>query len=192
MSPLILLTIIALVYGSTERFSTNNKLVYASWSVCDSCQCDSIILYAIEFVKQNPSDPSPPVYVYGYHSVYNYCNHTYKVNYFQNVNSIVGLEISRSGRIAEFINNNMTDSLGNNVTINLNWSTKDSDNINNCNCYATYSSGSETIRIQSKSTYRLADLSGYITINGTVFTAPNSTYSYIAGYGQKVISTQHQ
>ena len=183
---------IALVYGSTERFTTNNKVVYASWSVCDSCQCNYLNLYAIESVKQNPSDPSPPIYVYGYHYIYNNCNYTYTINYFQNVNPIVGLEISRSGRIAEFINNNMTDSYGNNISINLSWSTKDSDNINNCNCHDTYSSSSETTRIQSKSSYRLADLSGYITINGTVFTAPNSTYSYIAGYGQKVISTQHQ
>ena len=191
MSPLILLFAITLVYGSTERFTTNNKIAYTSWSVCDTCQCHYLNLYGVDYMKQNPSDPTPPVYIYGYHSVYNHCNNTYSLSYFQNTNSITGLEISRSGHIAEFINHNMTDSLGNNVTINLSWSTKDSDNINNCNCHDTYSYGSETTRIQSKSVYRLADVTGYITINGTVFTAPNTTYSYISGYGQKVITTTH-
>lgn len=187
---LFILLAITLVYGSTEQFSTNNRLAYASWSVCDSCQCDYINVYAIEHLKQNPSDPSPPIYLYGYHSSYN-CNNTYTSNYFQNINPIIGLEISRSGRIAEFLNNDTTDSYGNNISINLSWSTKDSDNIQNCNCHTTYSYGTESTRVSSKSTYRMADLTGFVTINNVEYTVPSSTYSYISGNGQKVITTQH-
>ena len=190
MSPLILLAITALVYGSVEQYTTNNRVAYTSWSGCDSCQCDYFNLYAIENVKQNPTDSSPPVYVYGYHSHYNHCNNSYTSNYFQNLNAMVGLEISRSGRIAEFVHN-MTDSSGNNLTINLSWSTKDSDNVQNCNCHTTYSYGIESMRIHSRSTYRMADVTGSITINNVIYTVPSSTYSYIAGYGNKIITSQH-
>lgn len=188
---LLLIALIALVSASTEQFTTNNKVAYTGWGVCDSCQCDYINLYAVENVKQNPSDPTPPVYVYGYYSVYNYCNYSYTSVYFQNINPVSGFEIARSSRTAEFINNNMTDYNGNNITINLSWSTKDSDNMNNCNCHSTYSYGVESTRIHSKSSYRMATVTGSISINGVVYTAPNNTYSYIAGYGQKVIITTH-
>lgn len=182
---LLILLIITLVYGSTEHYTTNNRAVYTSWYGCDDCQCQYLTFYAVESIKQNPSDPTPPVYIYGYHSSYNHCNNTYITNYFQNVNP-VGLEISRSGRSAELIHN-MTDY---NITISLSWSTKDSDNINNCNCHDTYSYGTESTRINSKSNYRLADVTGYISINNIMY-IPSATYSYISSYGQKVIINQH-
>ncbi len=189
---LLLLAFSAFAIATTEHFTTNNRMVYASWSSCDACKCKYFSVYALEHASQNPSDTQPPVYIYSYHSDYDYCNNVYISEWFQTNTPPLGLEISRSGRSGELVISNMTYlPTGNNVSMSLSWSTKDSENANNCNCQSTYSYGTESTRINSKSSYRIATLTGSVTINGVVQIVPTETYSYITGHGQKTLTTQH-
>ena len=188
---LIALLFAAFASATSEHYNTNNRQVYATWSKCDGCKCDHFYLYANEHQTQNPSDLIPPVYLYMSHSSYDNCLFIYSYEWLQTTAPLPRLEISRSGRTAELIASNLTDSSSQTVSISLSWSTKDSDNINNCNCRSVQSYGAESLRINSKSTLRLADITGSVTINGVVHTVSTSTFSYVSGYGEKVITLQH-
>lgn len=183
--------LIALTTATTEQFTTNNRQVSASWSVCDSCKCDYSYVYAFEQSTANPPEPNPPVYLYYSHSSYNNCNYTYSYEWYQNTAPVPGLEISRSGRSAELVANNLTDSIGQSLALSLSFSTADSNNQNNCNCKSSYSYGAESVRTTSKSAYRNAQVTGSVTINGIVQTLPNDASGYIHSHGQKTIVLQH-
>ena len=193
MNSLLYLSVLLMAFSSatTENFKTNNRQVYASWWSCNDCNCDSFSLYAFEYATQNPSDTTPVVYLYYSHSLHNSCTNTYQSEWLQTSDSLQGLEISRSGRSGELVSNH-TDSSNQNVTISLSWSTDDSQNMNNCNCQNLYSYGTESFRINSKSSYRTALVVGSVTINGIVHTAPLDSYGYINGYGQKTVVLQHK
>ena len=190
-SVLLLIALFAAIISATTHYNTNNRQVYSSWSVCSACKCEYFTLYATEHTTQNPSDTTPPVYLYYYHSTYDSCLNTYSTEWLQITTSLPGLEISRSGRTAELSASNLTDSASQSVSFSLSWSSKDSDNTNNCNCRNIYSYGAETLKINTKSSYRNADLTGTVTINGVVHTVPADTYSFISGYGQKTLTSQH-
>ena len=193
MNSLFYLTLLLTAFCSAtaETFKTNNRLVYSSWWTCDACDCHSFSLYAFEHVTQNPSDTLPLVYLYYSHTLYNSCTNTYQSEWFQVPNSLTGLEISRTGRSAELVHNNI-DSSNQTVNISLSWSSEDSQNTQNCNCKSIYSYGVESLRVNSKSNYRRAQAIGSVTINGVVHTVPTDSYSYIDSYGQKTVVLQHK
>ena len=175
----------------TLHYNTMNRQVYASWTVCDGCNCNYFLVYAFEHTTQNPDDTTPAVYLFYNHEAYDNCIYTYKADYLQSTDPVIGLEISRSGRSAEVVINNMTDSSNHTVSINLSWPTADSDNIGNCNCRDIYSYGTESVRINSRSSFRMAQLTGSITIDGVIHIPPADSYSFISGRGQKTLLLQH-
>ena len=193
MNSILYLTLLFVAFSAatTENFRTNNRQVYASWTVCDTCKCQYFSLYAFEYATQNPSDTTPPHYLYYSHSDYDYCLNTYLSDWLQITNNLEGLAISQSGRTAELVITNVPDSSSHNVSMSLNWSTDDSQNTNNCNCQNVYSYGVESFRVTSRSNYRFGQLSGSVTINDQVHTVPTDAYSYISGYGQKMIVLKH-
>ena len=186
-----LLAFFVISRATTEHFSTNNRQIYGDWNLCDGCNCQYFSLYALEYNTQNPSDMAPPVYLYYTHNDYNYCTNNYQSSWLQITNNVPGLDISRSGRSAELFVDDLVDSNNNAVSINLSWSTDDSQNTNNCNCHNVYSYGIDTFRINSKSNYRVSQLTGSITINNVVHTVSPSSYSYVAAYGQKNLIMDH-
>ena len=188
----LILSSIVMINATTEHFTTTNRQVYASWSVCDGCNCNYFSVYGFEYATQNPADQTPPIYLYYSHSLYNSCTNTYSSEWFQKTDALQGLEISRSGRSAELVISNQMDSSNHAVNISLSWATNDSQNTDNCNCQNMYSSGVESTRVLSKSNYRLAQLMGYISIDNVVYTAPANSYSYIYGYGQKTMIIEHK
>lgn len=188
----LLLSILALSSATTQHFTTNNRQIYASWATCDSCNCHSFSLSAFEETTQNQGDVTPVVHLYYSHSVHDTCTNTYKSEWLQKTDSVQGLEISRSGRSAELVTSNMTDSSNQKISLSLNWATADSQNTNNCNCQSVYSYGVESFRISSKSSYRMAQLVGSVTIDNVVHTGSTDSYSYIADYGQKNLILQHK
>ena len=181
------LLFVAFSTATTKNFNTNNRLVYGSWHVCDTCRCDYFNLYAIEYSTTNPSDTTPPHYLYYSHSASNSCTSTYTYEWLQITNNVTGLVISQSGRSAELVISNLIDSSNQIVSISLSWPTVDEHNTNNCNCQSSYSSGIESLRVIAKLSYRVADLTGSVKINNNVYTVPTDTYSYISTVGQKTI-----
>ena len=187
----LLLSYVAFTSATTEHFTTNNRQIYASWSICNGCNCSYFNIYAFEYTTQNPNDITPPIYLYYNHYCYNSCTNTYESDWLQNTDPLIGLEISRSGRNAELVVSNLTDSSNHDISISLSWVTSDSQNTNNVNCHNVYSYGVESFRVNSKSNYRTAQLVGSITVDNVVYTAPTDSYSYISGYGEKTMITQH-
>jgi hypothetical protein len=188
---IFLTLVLAITATTTQHYNTNNRQVYASWTVCDGCYCNSFDLYANEHSTQNSADTTPPTYIYYSHTSYDSCLFVYESEWLESSNPIPGLEISASGRTAELVTDNLTDSTGHTISISLSWSSADSQNNNNCNCQNIYSNGIDSFRINSKSTYRVSQLVGTIAINNIVYTAPTDAFGYIAGSGQKTIVTQH-
>ena len=179
------------VTSTTENFQVNNRQVSASWSICGPCICEYFDLYAFEHTTQNPSDPTPPIYLYYSHSIYDNCLNIYSSEWLQSTGPLPGLEIFRLGSSAELVTGNMTDSNGHIVSINLSWSTIDSNNTGNCNCQDVHSYGIEHFRVSSKSSYSKARVIGSVTIDGVIHTLPTETYSFISGYGQKIVVLKH-
>ena len=194
MNSVFYLTVLLIAFCSAtkQHYNTNNRQIYASWGVCDSCNCHYFSLYAFEQATQNPADTTPPVYLYYTHEDYNQCTYTYQSQWLQMTNSVPGLEISRSGRSAELVTTNQIDSSNRNVSISLSWSSVDSQNTNNCNCQNIYSYGTQSFRIQSQSNYRISEVVGSVIIDSIIYTVPTDAYGYIAGYGQKTLVLEHQ
>lgn len=174
-----------------DKFSTEERQVYAAWSVCDTCACNYYYIVAFEHTSQNPADTVPPFYFYYSHSLYDSCLSVYQYEYYTSNNVIPGLDITRSGRNAELVNN-FTDSAGNAVRVNLNWSTQDSQNTNVCNCQTLYVVGIDSYNIKTRSGYRQADVTGTLTIGTNVQQVSQDGYGYIYGYGTKTIVFQHK
>lgn len=189
---LFLLAGIALSQAKTvERFTTSNRQVYVYWNYCDNCTCGYYYVVAYEYETQNSADTTPPFYFYYAHNVYSSCENMYVSDYALIQTSVSGLDISRTGRQAELVVSNITSSANNQISVNLVWSSANSDNINNCNCQNLYIVGIESFNLRYKTNYRYANASGSITVGNDVITVPADATAYIYGYGSKTVVHSH-
>lgn len=189
---IVLFSFIALSFTkTTEHFSTKYKSIYASWNSCDACNCNYYYINAYEYSSQNPSDVSPPFYLYYSNSAYNSCTSSYTSSYLLDTNNNIGLDISSSGNYAELIKNNLTDSTGNTINFDLTFDTKNANQESNCNCQEIIINGIETLNIKTKTQYKTAKLEGSITINGNQNMVANDASAYIYSYGTKTLAHTH-
>ncbi|XWV26678.1 putative orfan [Tupanvirus soda lake] len=186
---IILLT--ATVNATRERFTTDNRQVYAYWDTCEGCKCDYYSITAFEHTTNNPNNQVPPFYLYYYHYVTDHCTHAWNTEYVTDYDEQSGLSINRQARNAWISSNNLVDSANNTITIDLTWNSQDSENVGNCNCHNFYIVGSESFNIRSRSNYRYCRVIGELSINGTILTVPSNAYGYIYTNGHKEIYISH-
>ena len=172
-----------------EKFNTNQRQVYTSWSECDSCTCKYFYLYAFEQTT-NPDDMSPAFYLYLGHSSYDNCLFTYNSQYLSVSTPLPGLDIARSGRSGELVATGLLDSGSNTVDIDLVW-VNDPSYSSSCNCRSTYSYGIDTISGKYNSGYNEAIVTGHIKIAGVEHTVPSDAAGAIYKFGSKTITFQH-
>lgn len=173
-----------------ERFTTNQRQVYAWWSECDSCQCDYYSVSAYE--QDNQAQNNPPFNLNYWHYSSNSCtNNWYYEDLFNTNQNLMELSILRSGRSADLTANDLTDSANNQISINLSWSGQNSQNSQDNKCDYRQDYGTQTIKIKSDNGYKQAKISGSITVGGVVHTPPEDSYGYIYNYGLKEFIYEH-
>lgn len=175
-----------------EKFTTKAKHVYASWSTCDNCTCYHFNIGVFDTKSNDPETPLPmPFYLYYSRDSYNSCTLIYDSDIFYNTDPNIDLDILRSNRYAELTTPNMTSSRsGNIISLNFIFDARKTES-HSCNCKEIDIQGIETIKINSKTNYKSANLNGNITINGITQTIPNDAFAEIFSGGTKTITITH-
>lgn len=171
---------------TVETFTTKARHVYASWSTCDNCTCHHYNIGAFEASSTNPSDIPLPFYLYYSYDSYNECTLTYITDNFYNTDPSVDLDILRSARYAELTTPNMTSHNGNIISLNFEFDARCTES-HSCNCKEINIQGIETLKINSKTNYRMAIFSGNIVINGVTQNVADDAYAEIYSSGVKTI-----
>jgi hypothetical protein len=187
---ILLFVLISLIVATKEKFTTNYRQVYASWYNCDnSCSCDYYYVVGYDQTTRSNQDIPPAYYFYYNHGKYDSCSFIYSSEYYSTSNPNVGVTIRQNGNSASLINN-FIDSSNNQISLNLDFSTQNTNDASSCNCREIYTSGADFYNIKTNSKSSYANVTGTIIINSNTLTLPNDAYGYIYDYGIKTIIYQ--
>jgi hypothetical protein len=194
---LALLAILATTRAVTSRVTTSNRGAQVAWNQCSSpCLCHYFSLQVWEYSSvTRTGGPSivedAPDYFYLYHQWYDNCAHTWGEHYVYNPHPLSNLTISRNSRSAQ-LGLTPAEMAPNNLLVSANITWSDLETSSNCNCrYIESSTGSFSLRQQSRSSSNQAEVEGAVSIGSERYTIPLGATGWVWDSGIKTISITH-
>lgn len=186
---IIFLTCVVCIYTrTTENFKTDLRQAYASWYNCDNCTCHYHNVITFEYTSQNSLSVTPPFNFFHAHNTENSCTSTFTSDVISIIDIDVGLNVARSGRYAELLTPNLTNSAGQILKFNLTLDGTNSNKTSDCDCKDIIILGDNFLKIRSKGKFSVAKLTGTITIDGITENVSENSYADITSLGTKAVT----